>query len=129
MLQQSKRVLSSGYPFVFGFNWYKGANLYHNVDEHGVLLGTPEGEYKGGHAVLAVGYDADKELFLIRNSWGEDWGRNPEKSRTTWVGEDARMSGHFWMPFSWFEKKEKEGKEGPIKDCWVIEVHDPSPVS
>jgi C1A family cysteine protease len=26
----------------------------------------------GGHAVAIVGYD--KDWFLIRNSWGEDWG-------------------------------------------------------
>lgn len=28
----------------------------------------------GGHAVLAVGYDIDKRIFFIKNSWGESWG-------------------------------------------------------
>jgi len=32
------------------------------------------GEYLGGHAISIVGYDDSKQAFIIRNSWGEDWG-------------------------------------------------------
>lgn len=28
----------------------------------------------GGHAVLLVGYDSDKKVFLFKNSWGPQWG-------------------------------------------------------
>lgn len=28
----------------------------------------------GGHAVLAVGYDDTASQFIVRNSWGADWG-------------------------------------------------------
>lgn len=31
-------------------------------------------EYMGGHAMAIVGYDDDKEHFIIRNSWGKEWG-------------------------------------------------------
>ena len=31
-------------------------------------------EARGGHAVCAVGYDDFKQCFIVRNSWGEDWG-------------------------------------------------------
>merc|ERR1712217_87050 len=27
----------------------------------------------GGHAVLAVGYDDEKQVFIVRNSWSEWW--------------------------------------------------------
>ncbi|MDG0817591.1 C1 family peptidase [Bdellovibrio svalbardensis] len=28
----------------------------------------------GGHAVLLVGYDSEKKVFLFKNSWGNEWG-------------------------------------------------------
>ncbi len=40
----------------------------------------------GGHAVMAVGFDAQKKLMLVRNSWGSSWGQK----------------GYFWMPFEYF---------------------------
>ena len=39
----------------------------------------------GGHAVLCCGYDLPKRRFLVRNSWGKDWG----------------LAGYFWMPFDY----------------------------
>ena len=30
----------------------------------------------GGHAMLLVGYDVNSEEYLVRNSWGRDWGEN-----------------------------------------------------
>ena len=30
----------------------------------------------GGHAVVCCGYDDEKQLFLIHNSWGTDLGDN-----------------------------------------------------
>lgn len=32
------------------------------------------GEMLGGHAISIVGYDDTKQAYIIRNSWGEDWG-------------------------------------------------------
>ncbi|UYL09456.1 C1 family peptidase [Bdellovibrio sp. SKB1291214] len=33
-----------------------------------------DGNYLGGHAISIVGYDDSKQAFIIRNSWGEEWG-------------------------------------------------------
>ena len=30
--------------------------------------------FMGGHAMTVVGYDDTKEHFIIRNSWGSNWG-------------------------------------------------------
>ena len=35
-----------------------------------------KGSYLGGHAVSIVGYDDTQRAFIIRNSWGADWGMN-----------------------------------------------------
>ncbi len=37
----------------------------------------------GGHAVLAVGYEEGSQWFIVRNSWGAQWG----------------MDGYFTMPY------------------------------
>jgi C1A family cysteine protease len=43
----------------------------------------PTEQTLGGHAVLAVGYDDTTTRFIVRNSWGQDWG----------------MRGYFTMPY------------------------------
>ena len=82
-LGQLKGCLASGFPFVFGFTVYESfesqemANTGH--------LGMPgSGEKQlGGHAVLAVGYQDSSQAFIVRNSWGADWG----------------IKGYFTMPY------------------------------
>lgn len=34
------------------------------------------GQREGGHAVLIVGYDDDSQCFIVKNSWGSNWGEN-----------------------------------------------------
>jgi C1A family cysteine protease len=44
----------------------------------------------GGHAVTIVGWDDGKSAWLIKNSWGEDWG--PEKG-FGWLGYNSNRIG------------------------------------
>lgn len=69
-LNQLRACLADGFPFVFGFTVY--SSLW---DEKGepravVPMPRPNDEPAGGHAVLAVGYDVDKQHFIVRSSWG-----------------------------------------------------------
>jgi hypothetical protein len=34
----------------------------------------PDDAYMGGHEMCLVGYDTDKKLFTVLNSWGTEWG-------------------------------------------------------
>ena len=70
-----KHALAEGYPIVFGML------LFESFDKHrrpGVVPMPTQDEAgrgaHGGHAMLAVGYSDPDELFIIRNSWGEQWG-------------------------------------------------------
>ena len=30
----------------------------------------------GGHSIILTGYDMEKRVFMFKNSWGNDWGKN-----------------------------------------------------
>jgi C1A family cysteine protease len=69
-----KSCLAEGFPFVFG------ASLYESFESSAVaatgIVPMPsfnEGVI-GGHAILCVGYDETKQVYIVRNSWGPGWG-------------------------------------------------------
>jgi len=86
-LQEMLVCLAEGFPFVFGFTVYESFDAA-RVRKTGVVHMPKKGEKTiGGHAVLAVGYDRVKKQFLVRNSWGKEWGRD----------------GYCTMPFKYLE--------------------------
>jgi C1A family cysteine protease len=91
-----KGCLVKGLPFVFGFAVFESFET-DEVSASGVLpmpagwdptdtetYGISE-KCMGGHAVACVGFDDDKQAFLVRNSWGADWG----------------VGGYFWFPYEY----------------------------
>jgi C1A family cysteine protease len=66
--------LAGGFPFVIGFAVYESFESP-EVARTGVVSMPAKGERMiGGHAVLVAGYDNSRGAFLVRNSWGPDWG-------------------------------------------------------
>jgi len=51
----------------------------------------------GGHAVLAVGYDDSNQWFIVRNSWGPNWGMQGYFTMPYLYLLDPNLSGDFWM--------------------------------
>jgi C1A family cysteine protease len=82
-IQDLKICLVSGYPIIFGMQVFPSIA---EAETSGILPMPKEGEFaEGGHCVLIVGYDDSKQAFLVRNSWGTQWGQN----------------GYFWASYSY----------------------------
>jgi C1A family cysteine protease len=65
--------LARGVPFTGGIRVYES---FMDVTSDLVPeIGANESEV-GLHAVMFCGYDIDRNLFLIRNSWGPTWGKD-----------------------------------------------------
>lgn len=98
--QQLRGCLAEGYPFVFGFTCYEELDS-DDVAKHGRLpLPRPAEAPIGGHAVLCVGYDDKDRNFLIRNSWGPNWG----------------LKGYFLMPYEYLVRPDL------ASDFWTIRL-------
>lgn len=83
--KQVKQALVSGYPVAAAFIYaYKG------YDENFVLIIPTKADVKkadSGHAMVIVGYDDEKKVFELRNSWGTGWGNE----------------GYIYMPYEMFD--------------------------
>jgi C1A family cysteine protease len=75
-LEHLKSCLADKNPIVFGFAVYESFES-DEVAKTGVVQmpGRREKDL-GGHAVLAVGYRDYDRRFIVRNSWGINWGIN-----------------------------------------------------
>ena len=54
------------------------------------FIELPSGEVIGGHAVIILGYDDNKQAVRVLNSWGKNWGTNG----LTWLHYD-------WLKWPW----------------------------
>ena len=91
-------ALTNGYPVVMGFLVYQSF-MTANVAKTGIMPypNTKREKLLGGHAVLLVGYNKTKKVFIARNSWGTNWGDK----------------GYFYMPFDIV-------KPNMSSDYWII---------
>jgi C1A family cysteine protease len=80
-----KQCISEELPFVFGFTVYESFESDYVAKTGNMPIPLNSESVVGGHAVMGVGYDDSKNAFIIRNSWGEDWGDG----------------GYFYMPYNY----------------------------
>jgi C1A family cysteine protease len=93
-----KQAIYAGHPVIFGFTVYSGFESPEVSKTGKMWLPKPDESMVGGHAVLMVGYNDEIGCFIVRNSWGEEWGDK----------------GYFYMPYEYVADDELSD------DYWVI---------
>ena len=91
--------LAAGFPITFGT---RVTESFVRTPRSGIC-GMPQGAddaRHGRHALLAVGYDDRARVFVVRNSWGADWG-------------DA---GHVYMPYEYVLNRRW------TSGCWALRM-------
>lgn len=92
-----KSVLQLGFPVLFGISVYESFESETVAKTGAVPLPEKEERMLGGHAIVLVGYDNEKKLFIFRNSWGEDWGDKGYGYLPFEYVCDSNLASDFWV--------------------------------
>lgn len=113
-LEQLKSALIEGYPVVFGFNVYESFES-EEVAKTGIMPIPKDGEkLLGGHAVALVGFDDNNKRFIVRNSWGANWGDKGYFYMPYEFIVNSEMASDFWTVTKTIDEQENEGKNDNI---------------
>ncbi len=107
-LQAWKAALADGYPIIFGISLF---NSFDRQRQPG-LVPMPSSkessrESHSGHAMLAVGYSDADRVFVVRNSWGDEWG----DAGYCYIPYDYLCNPKFNNGDSWIIKQVEEVEE------------------
>lgn len=108
LIKNYARIVQSmdaiGDTIAAGFPVTLGATLYESFESDEVartgMVPMPAMSEKsvGGHATLIIGYDDERQLYEVRNSWGKEWGDH----------------GYCWWPYSYVLDRNL------CDDFWVV---------
>jgi C1A family cysteine protease len=98
-MSSMKGCLNSGFPFVLGIEIYSSFESQVVTNTGYVPMPNTEKEQLlGGHAVICVGYNDAKGVWIMQNSWGILWGDK----------------GYFYLPYNYLLSSTLAG------DMWQI---------
>ena len=95
---ERKYVIASGLPIIFGMGVPEQLMMVEGA-KTGHMPAPPDGHWEpasGGHAMLIVGYDDRKNAWLVRNSWGSNWGDGGH----VWI--DYAVMDHYALPMGYW---------------------------
>lgn len=96
-----RHTLAEGYPIAFALNLFESFN---NATENRGRISLPKKsenarDTHAWHAMLCVGYSDKDRMFIVRNSWGMDWGDR----------------GYCYIPYDYVIHSDYNGH-----DSWII---------
>ena len=95
-----KAALEHSIPVIIGIVVYPSFESQYTAETGIVMLPALNEKPLGGHAILIVGFDDSKNAFIVRNSWGTDWG----------------MEGYFYLPYNYVNNPQL------TMSLWVIQT-------
>jgi C1A family cysteine protease len=97
-LVDMKSSLASNEPFVVGILVFSSFETPYVARTGKVPMPSKNDVLLGGHAVVCVGYDDSKKVWIMRNSWGRAWGDK----------------GYFYLPYAYLTNSNLSS------DLWII---------
>lgn len=95
-VQSLKTCLATKGPVIFGFSVFESFMSEETAKTGLVTMPKSDEASMGGHAVLLVGYEESKKHFIVRNSWGKDWGKKGYCFMPYDYVSDPNLSDDFW---------------------------------
>lgn len=90
------------FPMIYGISVYESFETDEVTNTGIIPMPTRRREQLlGGHSMLAVGWDDSKQWFIVRNSWGVNWG-------------SRELPGHGFLPYQYLMNR------GLSADFWIL---------
>ncbi|PVI02454.1 cysteine proteinase [Periconia macrospinosa] len=105
-LNDWKTCLAEGHPIIFSCNTYSSFSQPRRGAIPMPVENEGRPEQHGAHAMLCVGYSDPDQVFIVRNSWGPEWGDK----------------GYCYMPYRYLMDPKHN-----LHDSWIIERVDVLP--
>lgn len=98
-----KSMLAEGFPIAFSINTF---DSFDEASRQKGRVPMPKRsdnvrDTHGWHAMLCVGYSEPDQMFIVRNSWGDDWGDK----------------GYCYMPYKYMMHETYSGN-----DAWIVKA-------
>jgi len=92
-IKEVKAQVNAGFPVIIGTALDEGFINDGTIEKSTYIWKKQTGKFKGGHAMVVIGYNDSKNAFKVMNSWGTKWGDN----------------GFAWIDYANFPNVVKEG--------------------
>jgi len=89
-MNERKSVIAERGPVVAGMRVFSDFMRYRS----GIYRKSRRATDSGGHAVCVVGYDDSQQCWIVKNSWGPNWGENGY-FRIAYNESDVLMDTHY----------------------------------